>query len=35
MKFQAFFYAEHIVSYPYENWQHPVEERDNGALERV
>ena len=35
MKFQAFFYVEYIVSYPYGNWQHSVEERVNGALERV
>ena len=34
MKCQAFFYVKDIPSYPYENWQQPVQERVNGALER-
>ena len=28
-------YVKCILSYPYEYWQHPVEERVTGALERV
>ena len=31
----SLFYVKYILIYPYENWQHHVEERVNGALERV
>ena len=33
--FKRFFYVKFTLSYPYENWQHPVEERVNGAQECV
>ena len=35
LKCQAFFYAKYIPSYPCENWQQPVLEKVNGALERA
>ena len=33
LKCQAFFYVQYIPSYPRGNWQQPVQERVNGALE--